>query len=96
MNYTPDILRIEKAVKEVTGYDLEDMKINTRKVSLLYAKMLFSHEARKEGLTYDQIGDCISRHHSTVMYYERIFDDELNVNNHFKTLYEMMRNVLKV
>ena len=56
----------------------------SRKSINVYYRMLYTHVARKEKLSYPAIGERIGRNYSTAIYYDRIFDTSIKYDVKFK------------
>ena len=87
--------RIESAVKEVTGYDLEAIKTGGRSTTeLLFARILFAHELGKLKLYLSEIGKIINRNHTTINYYRHVYSNEYATNAFFREVADKVRGLL--
>jgi len=73
---------------ERVNIPLEVLKSTNRKRNIVEKRMVIAHVLRNRvGLTLYQVGDCINKDHSTIMYYNKAIENFLVVYPHIKALY---------
>lgn len=89
------IARIAVAIQEVTGLSLHDYSTKSRKRNVLYARMLFVHHCRKQGMTLSMIAGHIHRNHSSVLHMVAAYENDFRYNPKFKRMAVEVNEKLK-
>ena len=75
------LARLEEGLRK-RGIVFEDR--GSREAINVYYRMLYTHVARKEKISYQDIGGRIGRNYSTVIYYNKIFKSSIMYDVKFK------------
>jgi hypothetical protein len=78
--------RIEIAIREVTGMELSQYAIHSRKTPYVYARRIFAYHCRQAGMEWSQIAERINRDRTTVLYSVKMYGDELKFNPKFRDI----------
>lgn len=74
------------AIHRAVSVSLDEIRSRCRIPTLVYARMIYAHYARRTGATISAIGEDTAHDHSTVSYWIKKFPDEYRFNPAFRTL----------
>ena len=80
------IMRIQNAIHEVTGLRFNQYATESRKKELFFARMIFVYHCRKLKMSMVQIAKYVNRHHSSILYFLRKYEDDFKFNYQFRQL----------
>lgn len=88
------LLRIQNAVHEVTGLQLNDYNTKSRKRDKFFARMLFAHHCRAANLGLNDIARFINRDNSSMEYVLNKYNDEYQFNRYFRSIADKVNEIL--
>lgn len=88
------VLRISAAIHEVTGLKLSDYSASGRKMDGFFARMMFAHHCRLEGMTLWDIGRFINRERTSVTRIINEYNNEFKYNAFFRGMAERVDKIL--
>mgnify|MGYP003638254148 CR=1 FL=1 len=82
-------------VNRINKYYNVDIRKNSRKREVVMIRAVYYFIA-KEKTTYslDKIGDCVNRHHASVIHSLQNFDDWIKYDEPFKLRFENLKNII--
>jgi len=83
-----------QAIKKAIGVNYEELISKKRTSLLFYCRMIYAKLRYEDGSTVISIGNEIQRSHSTIIYYLRKYDDELQYNKQFKDIVDEISKCL--
>ena len=89
------IERIKEAIHEVTGMTIEQVKIRSRKEDYFFARMIFSHYAKRADLSPEEIGNCLGRSKSIVYHYCKHYANEVRYTPRFRCMAQKVDKFLQ-
>ena len=81
---------VMKAVSEVCGCTVDELRSRCRRQHLVAARKIVAVVLR--GYTLHHVGRMICRHHATVLFYRRTFDDNVKYDRYLRERYEEVKN----
>lgn len=89
------LFKVESAIQEVTGLALADYTIRSRQTRLYFARMIFSHECDKAGITNKSlIGRYLKRDHATQIRALQQYQTELKYTADFREIAERVEALM--
>ena len=88
------VLRVTSAIHEVTGLKLSDYSASGRKMDGFFARMIFAHHCRIEGMTFGDIGRFINRERTSVMRTLKDYGNEFKYNAFFRSMAKRVDEIL--
>ncbi|MCM1168816.1 MAG: DUF4406 domain-containing protein [Bacteroides sp.] len=88
------IARITDAIHDVTGLSLRDYSTRSRKRNVVYARMLFVHHCRCQGMTLSIIARHIHRNHSSVLHMLSAYGNDVVFNPVFRKMAMKVNDIL--
>lgn len=88
------VLRVTSAIHEVTGLKLSDYRASGRKMDGFFARMMFAHHCRLEGMTFWDIGRFINRERTSVIRTLNDYDKEFKYNAFFRSMAKRVDEIL--
>lgn len=89
------IERIKEAIHEATGMTIEQYRPHSRKTELVFARMIFSHYAKRAGLNPEEISVCLEHNKSTIYHYFKGYADEVRFTPKFRYLAQKVDKFLQ-
>lgn len=89
------IERIIEAIHEATGMTIEQYRPHSRKTELVFARMIFSHYAKRAGLNPEEISVCLERNKSMIYHYFKGYADEVRFTPKFRCLAQKVDKFLQ-
>lgn len=89
------IERIKEAIHEATGMTIEQYRPHSRKTELVFARMIFSHYAKRAGLNPEEISVCLERNKSMIYHYFKGYADEVRFTPKFRCLAQKVDKFLQ-
>lgn len=89
------IERIKEAIHEATGMTIEQYRPHSRKTELVFARMIFSHYAKRAGLNPEEISICLERNKSMIYHYFKGYADEVRFTPKFRCLAQKVDKFLQ-
>jgi hypothetical protein len=86
--------RIKRAVFETTGLQLHQYNTKKRAIELVFARMLFVYQCRRNNMKLCEIKKYLKMTHSAMLYLLRKYNDEIKFNNQFRELAMKVNNIL--
>jgi hypothetical protein len=86
--------RIQRAVFETTGLQLQQYATKNRANELVFARMLFVYQCRRNNMKLCEIKKYLKMTHSAMLYLLRKYNDEIKFNNQFRELAMKVNNIL--
>lgn len=86
--------RLKDAICKVMGRPFEHYTTKSRVREGLFARMIFVHHCRMEGMKLTEIARLVGRDHSTMQHYLNRYDDEMKYNSTFRRLAESAEEIL--
>jgi hypothetical protein len=90
----PELIQLKEAIENVTGVSFYIISESKRDRINVYARMLYAHFARLDGLTVEKIAGEMKKNHSTIIYYLRKFEDENRFNHEFNGIVKRVTQML--
>jgi len=88
------VLKIQNAIHEVTGLQLNQYNTKSRKRDGFFARMLFVYHCRREKMKLVDIAKYIHRDHSSMLHFLNKYNDEVRFNDLFRDMAERVNNIL--
>ena len=88
------VLRVTSAIHEVTGLKLSDYSASGRKMDGFFARMMFAHHCRLEGMTFGDIGRFINRERTSVIRTLNDYGNEFKYNAFFRSMAKRVDEIL--
>jgi len=87
---------MEKILKRrvAKAFDADPMHPE-RKRKYVDARTAFARQARDKGLTLQEIGKCLNKHHSTIVFLLKNFNNLMDTDDEFARKYSMLDATLK-
>lgn len=95
MNELITVTKIIDAIKEVTRLDFDEYTIKNRKIDLFYARMLFVHKCKENGIKPPVAAKIIKRDRTTVLYMIKKYDEEVKFNPKFRRMAEKLNEIMQ-
>lgn len=90
------VLKINGAIQEVTGYPLADYSAGARTTPRYFCRMLFTVHCKESGIEPEDIAfRFIQRDPTTIHYYLKRYDPEFKHNPKFRSIAEQVRQKLQ-
>ncbi|HQK52860.1 MAG TPA: DUF4406 domain-containing protein, partial [Sedimentibacter sp.] len=89
------VTKIKDAIKEVTRLDFDEYTIKNRKTDLFYARMLFVHKCKENGIEPPVAAKIIKRDRTTVLYMIKKYDEEVKFNPKFRRMAEKLNEIMQ-
>lgn len=89
------VTKIKDAIKEVTRLDFDEYTIKNRKTDLFYARMLFVHKCKENGIKPPVAAKIIKRDRTTVLYMIKKYDEEVKFNPKFRRMAEKLNEIMQ-
>ncbi|WP_373804332.1 DUF4406 domain-containing protein [Bacteroides heparinolyticus] len=93
-NTQDSLLRIQNAVHEATGLQLNDYNTKSRKRDKFFARMLFVHHCKAANLELNDIARFINRDNSSMLYILNKYNDEYRFNGYFQSIADKVNEIL--
>lgn len=93
-NTQGSLLRIQNAIHEATGLQLNDYNTKTRKRDKFFARMLFVHHCKAANLELNDIARFINRDNSSMLYILNKYNDEYRFNGYFQSVADKVNEIL--
>jgi hypothetical protein len=90
----PELIELKNTIEEIMGISFYIIAAQKRDRIHVYARMMYAHFARLEGITIEKLATEMKRNHSTIIYYLRKFEDENKFNAEFRELMQKIMNKL--
>lgn len=88
------VLRVTSAIQEVTGLRLCDYSVSGRKMDGFFARMMFAHHCRLEGMELSDIGNLVNRDRSTITQVLNKYSNDFKHNAFFRGMVERVDEIL--
>lgn len=88
------LLRIQNAIHEVTGLQLNDYNTKSRKRDKFFARMLFAHHSATANIELNDIARLINRDSSSMLYILNKYHDEYKFNGYFRRMADKVDEIL--
>lgn len=88
------LLRIQNAIHEVTGLQLNDYSTKSRKRDKFFARMLFAHHCKDADMNLSDIARFIYRDNSSMQYVLNKYHDEYQFNGYFRGMADKVNEIL--
>lgn len=88
------LLRIQNAIHEVTGLQLNDYNTRSRKRDKFFARMLFVHHSATANIELNDIARLINRDSSSMLYILNKYHDEYKFNGYFRRMADKVDEIL--
>jgi chromosomal replication initiation ATPase DnaA len=85
---------LKRAVRQATGVTFKQMVSRSRKIDLVYVRMIFAHRLLECGYPYRHIGKLIGRDRTTVYHAIRQYENELTFNAGLRNMDERIRSLI--
>ena len=86
--------RIQDAIRDVTGMNIDEYTTKSRSINLFYARILFAYHCRAKGMVVQDIGRRINRDHSTICHLLSKYRDEIQFNKEFRYMATRVEEML--
>ena len=83
-----------KAIHRATGLTREQITSRSRKIELVYARMIVVHYLDTSGMKTKDIAKCVNRDRSTIVYTSGKYKDEYRYNRIFRDMADRVKEWL--
>lgn len=91
----PSHADIKDAINRAMGVYFKEITSDNRNRWKVYARIIYVHHAKAAGDLVTQIAKEIRHHYSSVCYYLRKYDDEMQYNHEFKVVAAKVEELLR-
>lgn len=93
-NTQGSLLRIQNAIHEATGLQLNDYNTKSRKRDKFFARILFVHHCKAANLKLDDVARFINRDISSMLHMINKYPDEYRFNGYFRSMADKANEIL--
>lgn len=88
------VMLVQDAIHEATGLLFNDYDNDSRKQDLVFARMLFAHQCRRNNMRLVDIANYIHRGHSAILHLLNAYEDEYKYNVEFRDIADKVNEIL--
>lgn len=88
------VMLVQDAIHEATGLMFNDYDNDSRKQNLVFARMLFAHQCRRNNMRLVDIANYIHRGHSAILHLLNVYEDEYKYNAEFRDIADKVNEIL--
>lgn len=88
------VMLVRDAIHEATGLLFNDYDNDSRKQDLVFARMLFAHQCRRNNMRLVDIANYIHRGHSAILHLLNAYEDEYKYNVEFRDIADKVNEIL--
>lgn len=89
------IMRLENALYHSTGMRPEEYKSKSREQHKFFARIIYSYECQKRGISSTEIAKKLNRDHSAITYFIKKYEDESNYNPQFRVIADKTKQMMQ-